>query len=66
MSRHEIEVYEGDSGRRGTSHWWRCATCGDEGGPFDLWEFAHDSAISHSIRADEPENFGSDKEDGRD
>ena len=47
MTRHEIEIQDG-----GRGHWWACS-CGDEGGPYYLWEFAHDAALAHSVRGDE-------------
>ena len=49
MTRHEIEVL-GGAGSFG--YWWACS-CGDEGGPYYLWEFAHDAALAHSVRGDE-------------
>jgi hypothetical protein len=49
MTRHQIEVRDGYKAR---DYWWVC-TCGDEGGPYEMWEFAHDAALNHSVAGDE-------------
>ena len=33
-------------------YWWVCP-CGDEGGPYDLWEQAWDAVVRHEEDANE-------------
>lgn len=43
---HEVEIVEATDNR---NYWWKC-TCGDEAGPFELYEFAWDSFVAHVKR----------------